>query len=162
MCNKNKEEEQMTTTLESDAKAPTTAPIRLDRTRVYKVKQIMNVKQTEYTVYTYNDYVYNAQDVVMVWDRDHWDVCRVTEPTLNALCDFNEKHGIIVGRIDNFDEKLPDLTQDWLRETESNISKLLNKTPCMAGANIQYTLRELESLRSLWDRYRGLTNKDYC
>lgn len=162
MWGKSKEEEQVTMTLESGAKAPTTAPVRLDKESIYRVKRIMSTEQTEYTVYAYNDCIYNIQDVVMVWDRDHWDVCRVIGPTLDALCDFNEKRGIIVGRIDNFDEKLPDLTQDWLRETESNISKLLNKTPCMAGADVQYTFRELRSLRDLWDRYRSLTNKDYC
>ena len=162
MWSKNKEEEQVTMTLESYAKASTTTPMRLNKETIYIVKQIMNAEQTEYIVYAYNDCVYNVQDVVMVWNRDHWDVCRVIGPTLDALCDFNEKRGIIVGRIDNFDKKLPDLTQDWLRETESDISKLLNKTPCIAGADVQYTFRELKNLRTLWDTYKSLANKDYC
>ena len=51
MWGKSKEEEQVTMTLESDAKAPTTAPVRLDKEAIYRVKRIMSTEQTEYTVY---------------------------------------------------------------------------------------------------------------
>lgn len=132
----------------------------LDTKMEYKVQRIMDCDQSTYFARAYSDYVYKDNDIVIVWHYDHWDVCRIIQhPIIGSCPDY--QYGVIVGHIDNFNEKLTDLKQDWMRTIESNITDVTNKQP-YGCHGVEYSIVEMKDLKSLWHTYRSLANKDYC
>lgn len=92
--------------------------LSLDTSRLYVVQRVMDATKEEFVVCTYNDYIYQPNDIVIVWYCDHWEVCQVIMPT---YCNLDKRYGIIMGRINRFEEKILDIKQELLKNAKDKL-----------------------------------------